>query len=314
MAGFDGSGGWDLPSGFPVVTGTTISSTSENTMNSTVEQSFETCMTIDGQTVPTANIPLGGFRITNLGNASAVTDAARVSQVQNQSYSTLSSVSGTNTVTASASPTPAAIANGQVFRGIAAGTNTGATTLNISSLGAYPIKYGGAALAGGEILINQPFEVMADTSASCMHLLGAPRAASDTATGTVEMAVQTEMEAGSSTTTAVSPGRQQFHPSAAKGWAQVGTSGAAAVSYNVTSITDSGTGQFTITWGTDFSSGNFVVVATVFSAVGGTAASTIIAQVNAMAAGTTEIYTLRVSDGNAADASNSTLVVAFGDQ
>lgn len=171
MAGFDGSGGWDLPSGFPVVTGTTISSTSENTMNSTVETSFETCATIDSQTALTANWNFRTFRGINIGNATAVTDAARVSQVQNQSYSTLSSVSGTNTITASATPTPAAIVTGQLFRGIAANTNTGATTLNVSSLGAYPIRRGGAALVGGEIVINTPFDVMADTSASCMHLM-----------------------------------------------------------------------------------------------------------------------------------------------
>jgi hypothetical protein len=35
----------------------------------------------DGQTTPTANIPLGGFRITGLGNGTSATDAAALGQV-----------------------------------------------------------------------------------------------------------------------------------------------------------------------------------------------------------------------------------------
>ena len=36
---------------------------------------LSTCLTKDGQTTPTANIPLGGFKITNLGDATNDTDA-----------------------------------------------------------------------------------------------------------------------------------------------------------------------------------------------------------------------------------------------
>ncbi len=40
-----------------------------------------TCITKDGQTTPTANIGLGGFKITNLAAATATTDAARFGNV-----------------------------------------------------------------------------------------------------------------------------------------------------------------------------------------------------------------------------------------
>jgi hypothetical protein len=50
----------------------------------------------DGQTTPTANIPLGGFRITGLGNATAATDAATLGQVDGRAEIDLASASTTN--------------------------------------------------------------------------------------------------------------------------------------------------------------------------------------------------------------------------
>ncbi len=77
-------------------------------------------------------------------------------------------------------------------------------------------------------------------------------------------ATQAEQEAASITTAAVTPGRQHFHPSAAKCWGYVTYSGGAPTlqaSYNITSITDSGVGDLTVTIATDFSSANYAVVA-----------------------------------------------------
>ncbi len=85
-------------------------------------------------------------------------------------------------------------------------------------------------------------------------------AASDTVAGVMEMAVQSEQETATDVVRAVSPGRQQYHPSALKCWGF--TSGAGtplldAGSYNVTSITDTATGRLTVTIGVDFSSANW---------------------------------------------------------
>jgi hypothetical protein len=44
-------------------------------------QALTASLARDGQTTPTANIPLGGFRITGLGNATSATDAAALGQV-----------------------------------------------------------------------------------------------------------------------------------------------------------------------------------------------------------------------------------------
>jgi hypothetical protein len=72
-------------------------------------------------------------------------------------------------------------------------------------------------------------------------------------------ATQAEQEAASSTTTYVSPGRQHFHPSAAKFWAHFGTSGNLLAGYNVTSITDNGAGAATVNINTDFSTADYCV-------------------------------------------------------
>jgi hypothetical protein len=75
------------------------------------------------------------------------------------------------------------------------------------------------------------------------------------------IATQADMEAASSLTLAVPPGRLHNHPGVAK-FVCMTTGGASPVSqsppaYNLTSITDSGAGRLTVTIATDFSSANW---------------------------------------------------------
>jgi hypothetical protein len=81
---------------------------------------------------------------------------------------------------------------------------------------------------------------------------GAPYAASG------PMATQAEMEAGTSIGVIVTPGRQHFHPGHPKTWAKFGVTGNLLGSYNVTSVSDDGTGLATVTIATDFSDANWV--------------------------------------------------------
>lgn len=148
----NGSGTYSLPSGNPVVTGTTISSTTHNNTMSDIATALTQSIAKDGQTTPSANLPMGTYRHTGVGNAADLTDYASASQVLNGSLTILSSVSGTDTITANAAITPSSYADGQMFSFIAAGANTGAATLNVSSLGAKSItKNGTTALAAGDI-------------------------------------------------------------------------------------------------------------------------------------------------------------------
>jgi hypothetical protein len=68
-------------------------------------------------------------------------------------------------------------------------------------------------------------------------------------------ATEAEMEAASSTSTYASPGRTQYHPAVAKGSVNINSAGTATTGtpYNWTSTTDTGTGNRTIVWDTDFS-------------------------------------------------------------
>jgi len=73
-----GTGIYNLPAGQPVVTGTTISSTTFNTLTADLATALTSSLASDGQTVPTANIQLGGFKLTNVGAGSATTDGATI--------------------------------------------------------------------------------------------------------------------------------------------------------------------------------------------------------------------------------------------
>jgi hypothetical protein len=75
-------------------------------------------------------------------------------------------------------------------------------------------------------------------------------------------ATQAELETGSSTTVYTSPGRQQFHASAAKAFASydsVPGTPTLDASYNVSSLTDNGAGDITVNFTTSFSSASYSV-------------------------------------------------------
>jgi hypothetical protein len=79
------------------------------------------------------------------------------------------------------------------------------------------------------------------------------------------IATQAEMEAGTSTTVMVTPGRQHNHPAAAKFWVDTSPGNVNNASYNVTSVADTAAGITVITIATDFSSANYCVVCSVES-------------------------------------------------
>ena len=81
----NGSGAYSLPSGNPVVTGAVISSTWANTTLSDIATALTNSIAKDGQTTPTANLPMGGFKLTGLGAATSAGDALRHEQLFNSS-------------------------------------------------------------------------------------------------------------------------------------------------------------------------------------------------------------------------------------
>ena len=160
----NGSGTYVLPAGNPVTTGTTISSTWANTTLSDMGAALTTSISTDGQTTPAANLPMGGFAHTGVGNATVRTQYASAAQVQDGALEYLGSVSGTDTITASAAVGMSAYTVGQTFRFVSAGANTTtAVTININGIGAKNITKSGAnALSVGDLTSGTAYQVTYD--------------------------------------------------------------------------------------------------------------------------------------------------------
>jgi hypothetical protein len=76
-------------------------------------------------------------------------------------------------------------------------------------------------------------------------------------------ASQAEMEAGTATDKYVTPQGVNWHPGVAKCWGKaVGAGTSLTVNWNITSVADTGTGRLGVTIGTDFSSANYAIIAT----------------------------------------------------
>lgn len=101
------------------------------------------CVTKDGQTTPTANLPMGGFKHTNVADSSARNHYAATGQVQDAAFTWAGTdIGAADAYEFSLDPSITAYAAGQVFRGtIGTGnTNTGASTIKFDALSTKNIK------------------------------------------------------------------------------------------------------------------------------------------------------------------------------
>lgn len=197
----------------------------------------------------------------------------------------------------------------------ASGANTDITSVYLNNTG-LKIKdtnatHGLSIVPGSNITADRTLTVTtgdADRTVTVSGDLTVSSAAtiSGTNTGDVSAAAQADQETATSTTTYVSPGRQHYHPSAAKAWISCDAAGNILASYNVASIVDVGTGQVTVNIETDMSSANYAIVATAFLA-----ASNVFCRVTAQAAGS---FTLLVTNdaGTATDPS-AFFAAVYGD-
>jgi hypothetical protein len=160
---YNGSGVFTInTAGQPVITGTTISSTTFNNLTADLATGLTTALTKDGQSTPTANIGMGAFKITNLAAGTVASDAARLDQVQGGA-ATFITVAGTDTLTGTTTPALAAYATGNQFSFLVANTNTGAVTLNVDGIGAKAItRTGTTALVAGDMVAGQAVEIIYD--------------------------------------------------------------------------------------------------------------------------------------------------------
>ena len=119
---------------------------------------------------------------------------------------------------------------------------------------------------------------------------------------------QAAIEAETNQNTYVPPDLLNFNPGVVKGWVRFQIDATVDASRNVTSVTDTGTGDWTINWATDFSGANYAV-ATVALHADQTHRQL---QVDAAAAGTTSIECHNSSSLN--DVDTGVMAIACGDQ
>lgn len=160
---YNGTGTFLINSaGQPVTPGTLISSTAFNALTADLASGLSTAITKDGQTTPINNIPMGGFRLTGLGAGVSATDAAQLGQVQGGTLDYIT-VTGTNTLTGTMTPTLTSYQTGNMFSFIVQNTNTTTVTLNVDGQGAKAIRRNAIdPLQAGDLVIGNVVVVIYD--------------------------------------------------------------------------------------------------------------------------------------------------------
>jgi len=158
----------------------------------------------NGENAPTANLPMGGFRHTNVADATTRSDYSKVSQTQDSAYMYGGTSTGAaNVYTILLSPAITAYTAGLTVRFRSHQANTGTATLQVNGLGIVNItkRAGTIFLNGGDIGNGDIIECMHDGT---VWQLTAQR-------GGLESWTPTFAGSGSMTTTAPSINQAHFH-------------------------------------------------------------------------------------------------------
>lgn len=135
---------------------TTIDQTTVNQEMDDIASALTGSLAKNGETVPTANLPMGTYRHTGVGNGSARTDYAALGQVQDGNSNWVDGGGTADAITATYSPVITALVDGQMCYVRATAANATTTpTFSPNGLTARTIvKNGGVALAVGDIVGN----------------------------------------------------------------------------------------------------------------------------------------------------------------
>lgn len=141
---------------------------------------IENTLTRDGQNSPSANLPMNAKKHTNVAIASALTEYARSSQIQDETIVYCGTSSGTDTITATVPLSGSFDTAGQRVTFKAGGTNTGAATFN-----AVTIQKNGQALVAGDITTGDMVTLLHDgTNAQMTSPARTPVLTDDSIAGT----------------------------------------------------------------------------------------------------------------------------------
>ena len=163
----NGSGTYSNP--YPnFISGTVISSSEVDANNSDIATALTQSIAVDGQSVVTGDIPLATHKFTAMKVGTAATDSLSLGQAQAEAFVWCGTAGGgADAITLSPSPAITAYAAGQRFVWMASGsTNTGATTVAISGLGAIALQDNGAALTAGQHAAGKMFMGVLNTTST----------------------------------------------------------------------------------------------------------------------------------------------------
>jgi hypothetical protein len=134
--------------------------------------------------------------------------------------------------------------------------------------------------------------------------------------GGPSQASQSALEAETNEDTYAPPDLIKHSPSIAKGWILFDGTGTASISasYNVTSLTDNGTGDYTVVWDTDFSSATYAVVGTGYRTGSPDITAVVINATTGLATTGARIRTVEGNNGQSTVDSAFVCVTGFGDQ
>lgn len=123
-----------------------------------IKSGLENCMTITGETSPSASITMNSQRLINLANATGDQDAVALSQVSGGTLNWAGTFGGTaNALTATISGAPSTLPTGYQVRGVLASDNTSTVTLNVNAGGAIAIKrVDGSNMQAGDLRSGRP--------------------------------------------------------------------------------------------------------------------------------------------------------------
>lgn len=150
---------------------------------------LENCQTLDGQTTPTADSPMGGFKHTGVAVAASTDNYLRADQHSNQVgiYVRDSNTTATGTITASAAVFPAAFTDGQrvTVKVSASGSTSAPRAIVINGLSANIIDNKGVAVPASRIRQDGIYDLVYDASASAFRAVTLGDTAAGTFTGTL---------------------------------------------------------------------------------------------------------------------------------
>jgi len=161
-----------------------------------------------------------------------------------------------------------------------------------------PTITGGSWTGGTDLAIADGGTGASTASAAFTNL---KQAASDTATGVVELATAAEVATGTDTARVPSVATMKSHPGVTTAWVNFNGTGTVAIrdSYNVSSITDNGTGDYTINFASALTNTNYCpVFGQISNGASGPIVNTGVAAANLTSAPTTKTTSaLRINTG-----------------